>query len=146
MSLSSARSETEFSRAHRVALQLSPSLLPLPPSPLSPAMARSQPPQKAKPSAPKPAGKPKGGKPAKAAAAAPSPAAPAAKESAATVDSLRQEIIDLGGDDADYAMLQNVDGDDDEDVLGGGDDEVVDVSVGSVELVRGELRKLRRES
>ena len=44
------------------------------------------------------------------------------------MDSLRQEILDLGGDDADYAMLQNVDGDDDDDVLGGADDEVVDVS------------------
>lgn len=97
-------------------------------------MARSQPPQKSKPSTPKPKptpnSKPKGGKPAAPAAkASTSSAPPPAKgkqPQAAVVDSLRQEILDLGGDEEDYAMLQNVDEGDGEVV--GGDDEVVDVS------------------
>lgn len=118
--------------------------IPAPPSPsnslplLTPPieMTRSQPPQKSKPSAPKPKptgnSKPKGGKPAaKAAAPAPPALSPSSKGKAKgdsqSVDALRQEILDLGGDDEDYAMLQNIDEGDGE-VLGG-DDEVVDVSV-----------------
>jgi len=99
-------------------------------------MARSQPPQKSKPSTPKPKptpnSKPKGGKPAAAKASTSSSAGPPpgkpAQDTTTTVDSLRQEILDLGGDEEDYAMLQNIDEGDGE-VVGGGDDEVVDVSL-----------------